>query len=88
MTTDSETAHLVIEDDGVGIEAARADPDTGIRDGIGIQLIRGFARQLGASLTVQERNGTRYTVEIPLGRERPTGEEPAHEEAEAPALTR
>ncbi len=57
---------LVIQDDGVGIPAGRAETETGIRDGLGIQLIRGFARQLGGQLDVQEGEGTRYTLTFPL----------------------
>jgi two-component sensor histidine kinase len=96
MSANADMALLVIEDDGIGVRAGRIDADTGFRDGIGIQLIRGFARQLGASLTVQERGGTRYTVEIPLRREGRASEdaihdelhEEAHEEAGAHALAR
>lgn len=61
-----ETLTLRIEDDGVGIPAGRADTEAGVRDGIGLQLIRGFVRQLGATLLVEEGDGTRYTVTIPL----------------------
>ena len=57
---------LVLEDDGVGIPAGRAETETGVRDGLGIQLIRGFSRQLGAQLDVQEGAGTRYTLTFPL----------------------
>jgi two-component sensor histidine kinase len=66
LTTDGDTASLVIEDDGVGIPAGKSETETGPRDGIGITLIRGFARQLGAALTVHEDQGTRYSVVIPL----------------------
>ena len=65
-----ERARLVIEDDGVGIPAGRADTEGGVRDGIGIQLIRGFARQLGATLAVTHDGGTRYVFDIPLHRAR------------------
>ena len=61
-----ETIDLLIEDDGVGIPAGRIETETGIRDGLGIQLIRGFARQLGATLTVTEENGTRYHLVLAL----------------------
>ena len=57
---------LVIRDDGVGIPAGRAETETGVRDGLGIQLIRGFARQLGARLEVLELAGTCYTLTFPL----------------------
>ncbi len=74
LTTEQEGAsswaHLTIRDDGVGIPAGRAETETGVRDGIGIQLIRGFARQLGATLVVTEDNGTSYDLKIPLRRER------------------
>ncbi len=59
-------ARLVLEDDGVGIPAGRAETETGVRDGLGIQLIRGFSRQLGAQLDVREEGGTRYTLTFPL----------------------
>ncbi len=59
---------LVVQDDGVGIPAGRAETETGIRDGLGIQLIRGFARQLGAELVVTEDGGTRYQLRLKLHR--------------------
>jgi two-component sensor histidine kinase len=57
---------LVIEDDGIGIPAGRAVTEMGVRDGIGLRLIRGFARQLGATLEVEQKQGTRYAVRVPL----------------------
>jgi len=66
LTSDSEHADLVVEDDGVGIPAGKGETEAGPRDGIGITLIRGFARQLGATLTVHEDQGTRYALRIPL----------------------
>jgi two-component sensor histidine kinase len=71
----AQRARLMIEDDGVGIPAGRAETETGVRDGIGIQLIRGFARQLGATLTVTQDEGTRYVIDIPLHRARDTGDD-------------
>jgi two-component sensor histidine kinase len=59
-------ATIVIQDDGVGIPAGRAETETGTRDGLGIQLIRGFAKQLGATLDVHEGGGTTYRVTFPL----------------------
>ena len=64
-------AELTIEDDGVGIAAARADTGEGRRDGIGLTLIRGFARQLGGTLQLNEGAGTQYKVRLPLRRDRP-----------------
>ncbi len=55
---------LVISDDGVGIVAGKGDQEPGRRDGIGLQLIRGFSRQLGAALDVEEGDGTRYAVRL------------------------
>ena len=66
-----DTVELEIEDDGVGIPAGRAETEAGTRDGIGIQLINGFARQLGAMLEVEQGDGTRYRVRMKLRRERP-----------------
>ena len=71
LTTDGSTADLVIVDDGVGIPAGKIETETGPRDGIGISLIRGFARQLGATLTVREDAGTCYMLHIPLIRDTP-----------------
>ena len=80
LVADDETAHLTVEDDGIGIPAGRGESESGPRDGLGIQLIRGFARQLGATLTVQEGNGTRYEVTIPLRAEPPEGDEAVDQE--------
>ena len=65
-----ETVRLTIDDNGVGIPAGRAETEAGVRDGIGLQLIRGFSRQLGAALDITEERGTRYSLLIPLRRER------------------
>ena len=82
-------ARLAIEDDGIGIPAGRVETETGIRDGLGIQLIRGFARQLGAQLDIQEGwtgdgGGTRYVLVFPLNPEASDAEQPA-EDVEAGA---
>ena len=61
-----ESLILRLDDDGIGIPAGRADTEAGVRDGIGLTLIRGFVRQLGATLLVEEGHGTRYTVAIPF----------------------
>ncbi len=66
LTTDGERARLMIEDDGVGIPAGRVETETGTRDGLGLQLIRGFSKQLRAELLVEQEHGTRYTLMIPL----------------------
>ena len=64
-------AELTVQDDGVGIDAPRTESGEGRRDGIGLQLIRGFARQLGGSLRVEDSVGTCYVVQMPLRRDRP-----------------
>ena len=69
-SVDSE-AELTVADDGVGIDAAQTETGEKRRDGIGLQLIRGFARQLGGTLKVVDGTGTRYTVRMPLRRDRP-----------------
>jgi two-component sensor histidine kinase len=74
LTARPDSALLVVEDDGVGIPAGQAETETGPRDGLGIQLIRGFSRQLGAKLIVEEGRGTRYVVELPLRHDQPAGE--------------
>jgi two-component sensor histidine kinase len=66
LSSDGVSAILVIEDDGVGIPAGRVETETGTRDGLGLQLIRGFAKQLKAELVVAQEHGTRYTLTIPL----------------------
>lgn len=66
LAATGDHADLEIRDDGVGIPAGRVQTEAGTRDGIGIQLIRGFARQLGATLEVAEGQGTRYKVGLPL----------------------
>ena len=55
---------LVISDDGIGIPSGKSETESGTRDGIGLQLIRGFTRQLGASLSVEQGPGTRYAVRL------------------------
>lgn len=70
LSTDGEMAELQVRDDGVGIPAGRVETEAGTRDGIGLQLIRGFSRQLGATLDVQKGNGTEYLVRMALRKER------------------
>ncbi|GAN98481.1 MULTISPECIES: sensor histidine kinase [Komagataeibacter] len=62
-----DRACLWIADNGVGMAAARnhSAAEEG-RSGIGMQLIRGFARQLGGELQMFEENGTRYVLVFPL----------------------
>jgi two-component sensor histidine kinase len=56
---------LAIADDGVGLPPAKpdaADPER--RTGLGMQLVRGFARQLGAEITLSETHGTRLLLRL------------------------
>ena len=70
LSAERDVAELVVRDDGIGIPAGQAETEAGPRDGLGLQLIRGFSRQLGATLRVDEGDGTRYTIVVPLKRER------------------
>ncbi len=70
LTAESDDVSLDIHDDGIGIPAGRVETEAGTRDGIGIQLIRGFARQLGATLVVEQEAGTRYLLRMKLRHER------------------
>ncbi len=56
-----DNALLIIRDDGVGL--ANASPnDVDKREGIGLQLVRGFGRQLGATLEISSESGTEYRM--------------------------
>jgi two-component sensor histidine kinase len=67
LHTQGDQARLMIRDDGIGMAPdAVTETETGKRDGLGIQLIRGFAKQLRATLTVEQENGTCYDLLIPL----------------------
>ncbi|GAN53418.1 sensory transduction histidine kinase [Tanticharoenia sakaeratensis NBRC 103193] len=60
LAMDGDQAELIVADNGVGIAATRTDD--GRRPGIGLQLIRGFARQIRASLDIETEHGTRYRL--------------------------
>ena len=66
LTADGKTATLVVQDNGIGMPSGMSESEHGVRDGIGITLIRGFARQLATELTVEEEAGTRYTLRMTL----------------------
>ncbi|MFS3134613.1 sensor histidine kinase [Gluconacetobacter sacchari] len=63
-------ARLDIADDGIGL-ANGHQATSGERSGIGMQLIRGFARQLGGNLKIVEEDGTRYILLFPLKKDQP-----------------
>ena len=75
LTATDTQARLVIQDDGIGLPAGPAETESGVRDGIGLHLIRGFARQLGAQLAVGQEGGTRYQLDLELRRHRGEAEE-------------
>jgi len=58
-------ASLVIEDDGVG--PGEGEPRVG---GIGMQLVRGFVRQIGGTMTIETQAGMCYKIDMPLHQER------------------
>ena len=64
LTETGGNLDLVIVDDGIGIPAGKSETESGTRDGIGLQLIRGFTRQLGAALSLEQGPGTRYAVRL------------------------
>jgi two-component sensor histidine kinase len=66
LTSEGGMVTLVVEDDGIGMLAGTSESEHGVRDGIGITLIRGFARQLAAELAVDETTGTSYTLKMVL----------------------
>ena len=66
LIQEGDTVRLTIKDDGVGIAEGKAETETGTRDGLGLQLIKGFSKQLGAVLTVHQGGGTCYELVIPL----------------------
>ncbi len=67
LTEQDGAVMLLIEDDGIGLPPGPAETETGTRDGLGMQLIRGFAKQLGASLEVIQKEGTRYQLVVQPG---------------------
>lgn len=70
LTTDGVRAHLMIRDDGVGLPASPSRRESERSDGIGLHLIHGFARQLGAELVVTHEGGTCYDLWLIMRRER------------------
>jgi two-component sensor histidine kinase len=69
LTVAGEQARLVVEDNGVGLPAGTADGQADPHEGIGLHLIRGFARQLGGQLTIGQESGTRYDLALELRRD-------------------
>ncbi len=58
---------LTIRDDGVGLDQ-RGEPQH--TEGLGLQLVRGFAKQIGAQLTISTDHGTCYQLDMPIQRQR------------------
>ncbi len=64
-----DSAELDIADDGIGLAGLDQEPESRRAAGIGLRLIKGFARQLGSALEIDHANGTRYRLRIALRRE-------------------
>jgi len=64
--TGKAQAEMRIEDDGIGLAVGERAPDRSHRSGLGLQLIRGFVRQIGGTLNCISTSGTAYTVNFPL----------------------
>ena len=62
---EDDRALLLIQDDGVGL-AFPSEGENDKREGIGLQLVRGFARQLGATLDISSEGGTLYRLVFPI----------------------
>ncbi len=61
LEVEGEEALLVISDDGVGL--GEAEPNG---DGLGLQLIEGFATHLGGNAEISGEGGTRVSVRFPI----------------------
>ena len=64
-----DRAELDIADNGIGLAGLDQEPESKRAAGIGLQLIKGFARQLGSALEIDHASGTRYRLRIALRRE-------------------
>ncbi|BCI66305.1 sensor histidine kinase [Acetobacter aceti] len=66
---------LMVEDDSESTAALQAGLDEG---GLGLQLVRGFARQIGGTLRIEEQDGLRVIVTCPVkqARREDGGKEP------------
>ncbi len=65
LHVEDDIAHLVVEDDGVGLGET---PEDGDGDGLGMRLIEGFASHLGGVAEISGEGGTRIAVQFPLHR--------------------
>lgn len=64
LSLEGPNVNLSVSDDGIGCDIESAtSPD---QHGIGLKLIRGFARQLNATFDKNCEHGTRYTFVFPL----------------------
>ncbi|MCK8786495.1 sensor histidine kinase [Roseomonas sp. NAR14] len=62
LTTADDKARLCIRDDGIGVPPAEMTQ----KRGLGGQLVRGLARQLGGTLSVESDAGTTVRLDFPL----------------------
>lgn len=63
LSVDDDAALLTISDDGVGLGDGQSSGD-----GLGMQLIEGFASHLGGSAEIAGESGTRIAVRFPVHR--------------------
>ena len=68
LHVEDDIAHLVVEDDGVGLGETPEEQDG---DGLGMRLIEGFASHLGGVAEISGEGGTRIAVQFPLHRREP-----------------
>jgi two-component sensor histidine kinase len=61
LVVEGDEALLIISDDGVGLGGSEP-----AGDGLGLQLIEGFAAHLGGSAEIAGEHGTRITVRFPI----------------------
>ena len=63
LHVEDDAAHLVVEDNGIGLVDA---PENDDGDGLGMRLIEGFANHLGGVAEISGDGGTRIAVRFPL----------------------
>ncbi|WP_232878264.1 sensor histidine kinase [Acetobacter sicerae] len=63
LSQEADVLTLMVEDDSDSTAALQAGLDEG---GLGLQLVRGFARQIGGTLRIEEGNGLRVLVTCPV----------------------
>ncbi|MBV1838347.1 sensor histidine kinase [Acetobacter estunensis] len=76
LAREEDRLRLEVADDGIGL----GEESGGV--GLGLQLVRGFARQLSGQLAMEEGEGSRWVITCPMGEEKePSGDGYAPETA-------